>query len=325
MEAATSLNAVRTRFPWDRKAVKRLASFVDQHHIDIIHSHNTAARQYACLAKCRCNVGHVHTDHGSNRNLVGLVNLLRLMFMRRYTDACVAVSDEAASLLMKAEHRAEGDVATILNGIPIACDSEAAPGMSSAVLRGLWEIETPICIGYVGRLSSEKGVDRLIKSFAKLPAECTLVLAGDGPQRLYLESLALALGVSPRVRFLGAQTNARQLMHAFDLLVLPSRSEGLPLVLLEAMAERVPVAVTDVGECRRVLGGGGVGLLLPDSETIWPSILIEYLETIQCGNATAMVDYAYQQVVGNYTVERTLSEYERIYQSVYERVNRNRK
>jgi len=104
-------------------------------------------------------------------------------------------------------------------------------------------------------------------------------------------------------------------MPGIDLFVLPSRSEGLPLALLEAMVESVPVATTNVGECATVLDGGRLGRLLPDDESEWPNIWLDLTRDIQSSSGAIMTEAARQHIATHYSIERTVDQYESLYQS----------
>ncbi len=125
---------------------------------------------------------------------------------------------------------------------------------------------TPRCgddlhLGVIGRFSVEKGVDRAIDLLTQLP-HAHLHLVGDGLQRDALEEQAERLNVSDRITWHGWQEDVRPFYALFDLLLLPSHTEGLPNVLLEAMALGVPVAATDVGGISELLDRGRLGVLL---------------------------------------------------------------
>lgn len=130
-----------------------------------------------------------------------------------------------------------------------------------------WPIDLPVyngkTISTVCRLVPWKGVDRLIKVLTRLP-DCRLVIAGDGPEKNQLQIQAEQLGLADRVLFLGqvAKQQVRALLEASDLFVLNSGYEGLPHVVLEAMAARVPVIATDVGGTGEVVRNNETGMLI---------------------------------------------------------------
>ena len=92
------------------------------------------------------------------------------------------------------------------------------------------------------------------------------MIVGDGPERERLERLAASLGIAQRVAFEGWQSDARDFLTTFDVFVLPSRFEGFPLVLLEAMLAGLPVVATDVGSVAEAVQDGETGLLVPPDD-----------------------------------------------------------
>ena len=317
----SALHASRGRFPWDRRAVRRLKELARDNGIDILHSHNTAARQYAALAtaaisrRASAPVRHLYTDHSSNLYLHGIINRLRVRLMKKHTSAYTAVSREAAEKLAAAEKTALEKTKIIKNGIAFPDQPPQTPVRET--LREQFGLSKhAFVIGYVGRLSPEKGVDRLLKSFADISYPAQLLIIGDGSSRRELEELSDQLDLHDKVVFAGERQNARMLLSAMDLFVLPSRSEGLPLALLEAMAEKVPVAATSAGDCSEVLGNGRFGTLLKDDEATWPATLDTLIKSIQSGDAAEKTEAAFMYVREQYSLEKTIAEYEEIYKKL---------
>ncbi len=116
----------------------------------------------------------------------------------------------------------------------------------------------------VGALSPEKAVDRAIRAFVDTPELGTLVVAGDGPGRGELEELARAAG--SRVRFLGSLDDPSVVYRASDLVLLTSRTEGLPAVLIEAGLCGLPVVTTDVGYVRDIVTDGVTGIVVASGD-----------------------------------------------------------
>lgn len=114
----------------------------------------------------------------------------------------------------------------------------------------------------VGRLTIQKGHDVLIRALADVPG-ASLLVAGVGFEEPALRVLADAVGVADRVHWLGLRDDVPALMVAADLVVLPSRFEGLPLVALEAMRAARAVVAAAVSGCAEAVAHGETGLLVP--------------------------------------------------------------
>jgi glycosyltransferase involved in cell wall biosynthesis len=117
----------------------------------------------------------------------------------------------------------------------------------------------------VGRLIHRKGVHLALEALQRLEAEwptLCLVVVGDGPDRSQLERLAVQMGLSDRVRFVGFDPDPGAWMRASDLLLVPSYAEGLPLVLFEAMHHRCPAVAFDTIGCRDLMADGVTGRLV---------------------------------------------------------------
>ena len=153
-----------------------------------------------------------------------------------------------------------------LRVIPNAWDGGGpAPGRAEARAR-LGVPPGAFHLGWVGRLSREKGADVLLDAVARLSDEADVVVSviGDGPEGAALRRKAEALGIGGRVRWHGAVEEAGALFSAFDVFVLSSRTEGTPMVLLEAMAAGVPVVAARVGGVPDVVGEAEAWLAPPE-------------------------------------------------------------
>jgi glycosyltransferase involved in cell wall biosynthesis len=169
--------------------------------------------------------------------------------------ACIALGQNAADFMAGELHVSPGKVRIVPNGVP-------EPALARAERSG-----DTFRLLFVGNLSERKGVTDLLQALAS-PAlgrlRVELTLAGGGPVEHYREQ-ALRLGVGERTRFTGwasKEALERELAQA-DALVLPSYNEGLPLAILEALAQRVPVICTPVGEIPNYLTHGENALIVP--------------------------------------------------------------
>lgn len=147
-----------------------------------------------------------------------------------------------------------GSVRTIHNGVP---DEPHRPRPRP--------LSGPL-IGAVGRLEQQKGFDILVRALSKIES-ASLVLVGDGSEREALHELAGDVGVADRVVWAGWSDNARSHFGSFDVFALPSRFEGFPLVMLEALLARSAVVAAEVGDVADAIRDGETGLLVPSEDS----------------------------------------------------------
>ncbi len=317
-DAVFCLEARRGRFPWDMAAVTRLRTWaVARGATTILHSHNLAAQQYAALAARGTGLGHLHTEHGSNVHVAGLKNILRHRLLARATDLLVAVSGDTARRMAAAWGVRAEQVRVIPNGV--APHVPAGDAAVAALRREFGVAENGIVIGTVGRLATVKGFDRLLEFLPAVLAQiphAVCVLVGDGPERATLEARSRQLDLDDRVHFAGFRRDTRAFYEWFDLYVAPSRSEGLPVALLEAMAAGCPVLVTDVGEQRAVLDDGRAGGLLPENAHDWAGAIVARLHGEGRAAARHMAEQARRRVSEQYGLARTLDAYEGAYRAL---------
>jgi glycosyltransferase involved in cell wall biosynthesis len=173
--------------------------------------------------------------------------------------------------------------------------------------------------GWVGRLSPEKGPDLLIEAMALLRDEPVRVaVLGDGPERERLATLVRSHALAPSaVRFNGLVLEAPAMFAAFDALVLSSRTEGLPMVLLEAMSAGVPIVAFAVGGIPEVLSNDTAWLVTPGD----PRALAGALRDVAHSPAEAQrrAQAARRVFVDRFTDLRWVAEMEEVYASVLAR------
>lgn len=163
-------------------------------------------------------------------------------------------------------------------------------------------------IGFVGRLTEQKNLPAFLAAVGELPLQCVLI--GAGPQREELEALVRARGLT-NVRFLGMIPNAAGYMTLFDLFCLPSEWEGLGLVLIEAMLQRVPVAGSRRGAIPEILGDGRYGLLFqPDTASI--RVALAAAVAAQAENALR-AEAAHDHVCATFTIDKLVQRTLQLY------------
>lgn len=239
---------------WDNVFPARLTRELAGVSPDLIHSQN-GVWLAAALAARRLNVPLCHTEHGMQSMREPFRVTSQKYMAARLTDAVVAVSTPLLNGLHSSYHIPNSRLSRIDNGIPTDRFS-LSPNVRAAVRSELGVSDDTIVVGAVARLHHLKGIDLLMEAARGIVAHdhpVCIVVAGDGEDRQLVESLALRSAVP--VKLLGMRRDVHRLLQAFDVFALPSRSEGLPLAVLEAMAAECAVIATDVGEVARVLAG----------------------------------------------------------------------
>jgi glycosyltransferase involved in cell wall biosynthesis len=243
--------------PW---LILRIARWLRRHGADLVHTHNRMALIYGAPAGWLARAAVVHTKHGNNPR--GGTRLMAGNLAARCVDAFVAVSPETAEFARKRREIDDRRLLVISNGIVLARFHPDAAGRDR-VRRELGIDADAWVIGTVGRIAAEKNHALLIKAMAPLLGPRTrLIIAGDGPLLPAVTELTASLGVAGFVHLLGARRDVPDILNALDSFVMSSDTEGLPLVVLEAMATGLPVISTAVGGVPTVLEEGQTGFLV---------------------------------------------------------------
>jgi glycosyltransferase involved in cell wall biosynthesis len=311
------VNEVDSR--WDWGGMLATWRVLRQESPTVLHIHHVwpAADRYLAALAGLAGVPHVVvTEHiVGTPHSAGQTGLKRRELGR--ADAVTAVSGAVADALVRDYGLARARIRIVPPGAdppdpareaPLAREARAALG--AGVLRPL-----VVC---VGRLERQKGHDVLLEAVAALRArgvDCVVARAGGGAERAPLEQRARALKLDGRVRFLGALDDPAPLIAAANVVVLPSRWEGLPLVLLEAMMRGRAVVASAVGGIPEVLEDGVNGRLVPPEN---PAALAAALEPLlrKPDVALALGSVAARDVADRFTWARVVQQYEAVYDEV---------
>lgn len=253
-EAGVEVSTVSVRprrYALERRTV---LSLLAAHRVEIVHTHGFRADVVCGRAAVGRGYAVVSTVHGFvKRGLRGqLYAWLQVRALRRF-HRVVAVSQPLVSVL----HRA-GISARRVFSIPNGTFTSALVRDRADARERLGLDAASVVVGWVGRVSHEKGPDIIIDALRRMHAvDALLCVIGDGPELDAMRTEAVRHGVSQRVVFAGSVPDAGSLLRAFDLLVLSSRTEGTPIVVLEAARAGVPVAATAVGGVPALLGTQG--------------------------------------------------------------------
>jgi glycosyltransferase involved in cell wall biosynthesis len=259
----------------------------------------------------------VHGFTGGGLKNRGYEVLQRFAF-RRF-DAVVAVSRPQAEQL-----RAGGVSAQRLRIVPNALAAHPAPLDRAAARSALGLPPDGLIAGWVGRVSREKGVDVFIDALSMIDDRLVrAAILGDGPERAAEASRAESMAPE-RFLWLGAVPDAARHFAAFDLFVMSSRAEGLPMVLLEAMAAGVPIVTTNVGGIPDLLSPAEGLLVAPDDPAALASAIRNALDDKSAASVRARAAQLRQRA--EFDVGPWSARYETIYRDlIAARAPRNRR
>ena len=286
----------------------RIAAIASEWRTQVAHTHGYRPDVVDAGALRARGVPVVTTVHGFTGG--GWRNRLYERLQRRafrHFDAVVAVSDPMARGLV------ETGVSTArLHVIPNAYEA-AGPLLDRGAARAALGLDPgAYVIGWVGRLSREKGLDVLLAALAGARDRSVLVaVMGEGRERGRLEAQAQALGLAPSVRWLGLVPRSASLYAAFDVFVLSSRTEGTPIALFEAMAAQVPIVASAVGGVPAVVTSAEAALVPADQ----PAALADGLRAVwrDAEGARQRARAAHHRLRAVYGVDPWLARYDEVY------------
>lgn len=182
-------------------------------------------------------------------------------------------------------------------------------------------------VGIVARVSLEKGHRYALQAAKWLEEQgvaCQWLIVGSGVERTNLEELSASLGLQQVVHFIGERADARSIIGGLDLMVLPSLTEGLPNVILEAFGYKTPVVATAVGGVPELVKGGETGWLVPPRD---PYALAQAIREALSNpeEARRRAENAYRHLLANFTVEKQAEAWERALHAAVENWQRRRR
>jgi glycosyltransferase involved in cell wall biosynthesis len=265
------IETYRLRRKYHPRVILPLARLIRGGNYHIVHAHLFPTSLFVALASLFSNgQPYIFSEHNvfNRRRRFPFFKLLDRAIYRRYAQI-VAVSDEVGQALWRWLPGLEEKIQVVSNAVdPAQFD---IPDSEIRELRQTLNINpNDKIVLFVGRLKPVKGVDILLEALANLPpAEmpARVLVVGDGPLKETLKKQAVDLGLEKRVTFLGLRADIPLLLKLADLIVLPSRWEGLPMILLEAMAAQTPVLATPVGGIPEVIEHGKSGWIVPPEDS----------------------------------------------------------
>ena len=230
-------------------------------HPDVVHLHNPTPTVYAAMAARMAGVPSVISTRHS---LVGpprrLAVELKYAFAACFCDWIAGICDATSKNLKSIHTIPARKITRVYNGtMPL-----------SRAAKEQWPLKSGFTLVYVGRLAAIKNHTLLLKAFcaaySHLPS-LRLWMVGEGSERKMLESMVADLGISAQVTFWGEQLDVAPYISAADAFIMSSKSEGVPISLLQAFSLGLPAIVTDVGGMAEVVRLAKAGLTVPPTDS----------------------------------------------------------
>jgi glycosyltransferase involved in cell wall biosynthesis len=296
---------------FDFNAVRKLRRIIRGRKISILHTHGYKVDLLGRLATLGTPCKIITTPHGwthePDMKLRMYESLDRAIFP--FMDLVVPLSQEMHKDIAQLPGMRR-KLQLILNGVDldeIASDVKEAPELTA------WKSEGCFIIGFIGRLIEAKGIGALLRAVAQMPSPAVRVaLIGNGPDEQSFRDMAQSLNISERVTFFGYREDRLSFIKAFDVLALPSLSEGIPRCIMEAMGLGVAVVASDIPGCRAVVDSCETGILVPTGDE---KALGEAFESLRRNPVfrNTLAQAGKIHVYKHFSAERMAKQYEKLF------------
>lgn len=255
-------------------AILQLYKAISRHKVNIIHSHGKGAGIYSRILAALTGRATIHTFHGVHTGEYSPLQRQIYCWIERVlackTQSIVAVSNSEKRTLVDVIGLQEQKIHLIANGVPAAQET---------IQLGA-KVSGPLVLLNVNRFDHQKNPDLLIpiaRTIKERQLNCRMNVIGTGAKFSHIESIIEAEGLGDVITLLGPTNDPRSAMRSSDVILSTSRWEGMPLALLEAMSEGLPVIASDVAGNRDIVLDGETGLLF-NLES--PSNAVKHIERL---------------------------------------------
>ncbi len=270
---------------------------------DVVHTHLFGGDVWGRIAAHELGLPVVTTEHNINK-AEGEIKSFVKRCLNSYTQKYVACSDSVATY-MKRTYKIRKSIQVIRPGIALERFSKAKPRSFSSPLR----------LVIVGRLEQQKGHEIALRALARIPAsEWRLTIVGNGSLESSLKDLCVSLDIGNNVSFEQGTANIQKVFADHDVVLIPSKWEGLGMVALEAMASGCMVIASNVGGLPEVIQHKKTGLLVNATAKDFMSAIQQCLKNRE--QMKQMAERAQEYASEHFSVQSMARAYENIYKSV---------
>ncbi len=262
-ERGLSVFRINESYSFDRSVIAQIRDLIERERIEIVHTHEVRSDIIGLIVGKLSGVPVVTTLHGWIENsLRGKVLIVFDKGILRFFDHVITVSEKMKQQVL--HYGVRKDKVTALHNA-LVIEKYQRKDADNSLRRELEIEDDTLLVGSIGRLSPEKGQSDFIRAAADVLKQfrnVKFLLIGNGQDEHRLRELVKNLGVAKEIIFLGYRSDMLDLYNNFDLVVQSSYTEGMPNVILEALAMEVPVIATDVGGTSEAVTNNETGILI---------------------------------------------------------------
>jgi glycosyltransferase involved in cell wall biosynthesis len=309
----------------DFRAYAALRDFFKKECPEIVHTHSSKTGVLGRLAAHSARVPKiVHTVHGfafssEPRRVVRAIYKFIERVSGKFTDKMVVLNESDAAIARESLGISSNRLVIIPNGVDVNTYAPADSDTRNRFRREIFSVESPdhVIIAMVGRLWQQKNPHCFVRAAIQVlstHSTARFFMIGDGEFRSDLESIIEAENLTEHIRIMGWRRDVPDLLKALDVMVLPSRWEGLPLAIIEAMSSGVPVVASDIPGNRHLINDGTDGQLFPlDDSSALATGLVELIDNpIKRASFSAQ---ARSKVVAQFALSIRMDKIMRLYES----------
>ena len=300
--------AIESRRKYDINFILRLRKLLKSERISVVNPHHFSPLLYTFLSTRMTDIKIVYTEHSVWQYLeLGWIKKMLCNFILFRVEALVAISNQLVHFYQKNFFVSSRKVHLIINGI----DLDKFKKLDNITSKKALGFESKdYLVGIIANLRPEKNHKILIKAFSRVAVNnerMHLVLVGLDLMNGELQEYAIQFGLPMQIHFLGSREDIPDILNALDIFCLPSKHEGLPLTVLEAMACGVPVIGSDVMGINEVVKDNENGLLFKDDD----KMLSEKIKMLMADKekTQSFISAGQEFVKENYCLDQKMNQY----------------
>ena len=268
-EAGVRILYLDKKLGLDISMVPKLRKIMCQEKPDVVHTHLDVIKYAVAAAKLSGIKRCVHTVHNvAHEEAEGrLQKIINTIYFKLGWSVPVALSPEVRNTIFSFYGLQENRVPMIFNGVDLR----------KCLPKTDYSLSEPAVLLHIGRFNEQKNHKGLLEAFSRIiksHPNCCLQLIGDGDLQEEMKTYAKTLGIQEKISFLGSQTDVYPFLREADIFLLPSKFEGMPMTIIEAMGTGLPIVASAVGGVPDMLEDYTSGVLIPcEPEAIAQAVL----------------------------------------------------